>query len=100
MSYVLKRCRGPRRPARAREGFEMAIERWRPFVSVERWDPFRNMTDIQGEVNRLFDSFLLRPTAFTTGSAVRSWVPVLDMHDTMDDLVLIYELQCVSEMDG
>src|SRR5437016_13743916 len=60
-----------------REGFEMAIERWRPFVSVERWDPFRNMTDIQGEVNRLFDSFLARPTASTTGSAVRAWVPVL-----------------------
>jgi hypothetical protein len=40
----------------------MAIERWRPFVSMERWDPFRNMNDIQGEVNRLFDSFLGRPT--------------------------------------
>src|SRR5438128_10241429 len=82
-----------------REGFEMAIERWRPFVSVERWDPFRNMTDIQGEVNRLFDSFLGRPTASTTGSAVRAWVPVLDMHETKDDLVLNFELPGVAEKD-
>jgi len=66
----------------------MAIERWRPFVSVERWDPFRNMTDIQGEVNRMFDSVLGRSTASTTGSAVRTWAPVLDMRETEDDLVL------------
>ena len=77
----------------------MAIARWRPFVSVERWDPFRNMTDIQGEVNRLFDSFLGRPTASTTGSAVRTWAPVLDMHETKDDLVLNFELPGVAEKD-
>jgi HSP20 family protein len=77
----------------------MAIERWRPFVSVERWDPFRNMTDIQGEVNRLFDSVLGRPTASTAGSAVRTWAPVLDMHETKDDLVLHFELPGVSEKD-
>src|SRR5438445_4042222 len=91
MSYVLKQCRGPRRPARAREGFEMAIARWRPFVSVERWDPFRNMTDIQGEVNRLFDSFLGRPTASTTGSAVRTWAPVLDMDESKDDIGVTFD---------
>ena len=77
----------------------MAIERWRPFVSVERWDPFSNMTDIQGEVNRLFDSFLGRPTASMAGSAVRTWAPVLDMHETKDDLVLSFELPGVSEKD-
>src|SRR3989442_12498922 len=84
---------------RAREGFEMAIERWRLFVSVERWDPFRNMTDIQGEVNRLFDAFLGRPTASTTGLADRTWAPVLDMHETKDDLVLNFDLPGVTEKD-
>ena len=77
----------------------MAIERWRPFVSVERWDPFRNMTDIQGEVNRLFDSFLGRPTTSANGSAVRSWAPVLDMRETKDDVVLTFELPGISEKD-
>ncbi len=77
----------------------MAIERWRPFVSVDRWDPFRNMTNMHGEVSRLFDSFLGRPTASTTGSAVRTWAPVLDVHETKDDLVLNFELPGVSEKD-
>ena len=77
----------------------MAIERWRPFVSVERWDPFRNMSDIQGEVNRFFDSFLGRPTAASPASGVRMWAPVLDMHETKDDLVLTFELPGVREKD-
>src|SRR5262245_23067436 len=73
----------------------MAMERWRPFVSVERWDPFRNMSDIQGEVNRLFDSFLGRPM----GPAVRAWMPVLDVHETKDDLILSFELPGVTDKD-
>ena len=77
----------------------MAIDRWRPFVSVERWDPFRNMSDIQGEVNRLFDTFLGRPAVSGAGSAVRTWAPVLDMHETKDEVVLNFELPGVSEKD-
>ena len=74
----------------------MAIDRWRPFVSIERWDPFRNMSDMQGEVNRLFDSFLGRPAA---GAAERAWVPVLDIHETKDELVLNFELPGVTDKD-
>jgi HSP20 family protein len=77
----------------------MAIERWRPFVSVERWDPFRNMSDMQGEVNRLFDNFLGRPAAPATGSAVRTWAPVLDIHETKDELILNFELAGVTDKD-
>ncbi len=77
----------------------MAIDRWRPFVAVERWDPFRNMSDIHGEVNRLFDSFLGRPTVSGAGSAVRTWAPVLDMHETESEVVLNFELPGVSEKD-
>jgi hypothetical protein len=28
---------------------------------MERWEPFRNLADIQGEVNRLLDDFFGRP---------------------------------------
>lgn len=77
----------------------MAIERWRPFVSVERWDPFRNMSDIQGEVNRLFDGFLGRPTTSTTGTAMRPWAPVVDMHETKDEIVLNFEIPGVTDKD-
>jgi len=71
----------------------MAIARWRPFMSVERWDPF------QGEVNRLLDGFLGRPMISGAGSTVRAWAPVLDMHETKDEVVLSFELPGVSDKD-
>jgi HSP20 family protein len=76
----------------------MAIERWRPLGSIDRWDPFRGVSDIQGEVNRLFDSFFGRP-AVGTGAGPRMWVPVLDMHETKDDVVLNFELPGITEKD-
>jgi HSP20 family protein len=74
------------------------MERWRPFGSIDRWEPFRNLTDMQSEVNRLFDNFLGRPA--TGGSqAARPWLPAVDMHETKDDLVLRVELPGVREKD-
>jgi HSP20 family protein len=77
----------------------MAIERWRPLGSFDRWDPPRGVSDIQGEVNRLFDSFFGRPSAVATGSGLRMWAPVLDMHETKDDVVLNFELPGITEKD-
>ena len=76
----------------------MAMERWRPFGSVDRWEPFRNLVDIQGEVNRLFDSVAGRPMAGAP-AAGRSWMPAVDMHETKDDLVLRVEVPGVREKD-
>ena len=75
----------------------MAMERWRPFGSVDRWEPFRNMSDIQGEVNRLFDTFLGR--SLSTSPTTRSWLPAVDMHESKDDLVLSVEVPGVREKD-
>src|SRR5712691_8976195 len=75
----------------------MAIERWRPFAtSVEQWEPFR---EIQSEMNRLFDGFFPRPTAVATGTDNRVWMPVVDMYETKDDLILSFELPGVREKD-
>jgi HSP20 family protein len=74
----------------------MAMERWRPFgqSTMERWEPFR-VSDIQSEVNRLFDNFYGRPAA----ASGRVWLPPVDMYATKDDLVLTLELPGVSEKD-
>jgi HSP20 family protein len=74
----------------------MAMERWRPFGTADRWGPFRNMSDIQGEVNRLFDTFLGRPMA---SAPTRAWLPAVDMHETKDELVLSVEVPGVDEKD-
>jgi HSP20 family protein len=76
----------------------MAMERWRPFGGVDRWEPFRNLVDIQGEVNRLFDSLAGRPMAGAP-AAGRPWLPAVDMHETKDDLVLRVEVPGVREKD-
>ena len=52
MRYVLRYITGVKRDD------DRAL---RPIWSIKRWDPFRNISDIQGEVNRLFDSFSGRP---------------------------------------
>ena len=76
----------------------MAIERWHPSGSVDRWDLFRNIGNIQGEINRLFDAFSGR-TMPMTGSQGRPWMPPVDMHETTDDLVLRVEVPGVNEKD-
>jgi len=75
----------------------MAMERWRPFglPTVDRWEPFR-VSDIQNEVNRLFDNFFGRGASPAAG---RTWMPPVDMRATKDDLVLSVELPGVNEKE-
>lgn len=73
----------------------MNVERWRPFgASMDRWG---NVTDIQSEVNRLFDNFFGRPAG--AGAAGRSWSPAVDLYETKDDLVLTMEVPGVRDKD-
>ena len=74
----------------------MSMDGWRPFglPTVDRWEPFR-VSDIQTEVNRLFDNFFGRSAT----AAGRTWTPPVDMYATKDDLVLALELPGVSEKD-
>lgn len=76
----------------------MAMDRWRPYGTVvERLEPFRNLNEIQGEVNRLFDSFFGRPATVAAGE--RMWAPLADMYETKDDVVVTFELPGVREKD-
>ena len=76
----------------------MALERWRPFGSTSRWEPSQSLTDIQHEMNRLFDTFFGgRPTAVATSERV--WMPLVDMWETKDDLYVAFELPGVREKE-
>ena len=75
------------------------IDRWRPYgTAVERWEPFRNVNDIRGEMDRLFDSFFGRPATVAAGEPMR--VPLIDMYETKDDLFVTLELPGVREKDA
>lgn len=74
----------------------MTMELWRPFSrSVERWDPFRDLSDIQSEMNRLFDTFFGRPVRIGD----RVWAPRVDVSETKDELVVSAELPGVNEKE-
>jgi HSP20 family protein len=53
-------------------------------MAIIRWDPFREMTSLQGQVNRLVDSMW--------SGRQESWVPAVDVFDTSDAVVLKAEL--------
>src|SRR3989475_6148650 len=81
---------------RIKDGHSMAMERWRPLGLSTRdgGEPFR-VSDIQTEVNRLFENVLGRPASLPG----HVWVPPVDMYATKDDLILTLELPGVSEKD-
>ena len=53
-------------------------------MAIIRWDPFREMTNLQGQVNRLADSLW--------SGRQESWVPAVDVFDTKEAVVLKAEL--------
>ena len=76
----------------------MALLKWYPMgKSVDRWDPFRDVSEMQNEMNRLFEGYFgrLAQPAVTE----RLWAPAVDMHETKDELVLAVELPGLSEKD-
>jgi HSP20 family protein len=73
----------------------MALVRFRPLATAV--DPFRDVSDIQSEVNRLFDSFFGRPSQ--VGAIERVWAPAVDMYETKDEMVVTAELPGLNEKD-
>jgi HSP20 family protein len=69
---------------------------WRS-IRFPRLDPFRDLADIQAEINRAFDSYFgLHPHPSTPE---RTWAPPIDIYETRDDLVITVELPGMKEQD-
>src|SRR4051812_47534269 len=66
-------------------------------MAIIRWDPTRELTSLQGEMNRLFNTFFDTPTAGNGGGGYRRWVPAMDLVETEDAYVLRADLPGVSE---
>lgn len=66
-------------------------------MALVRWEPIREINAIQGEVNRLFDSFFDAPARAERGP--RRWVPAMDLLETDDAYVLRADLPGVHEED-
>ena len=64
--------------------------------SITRWDPFRNLSSLQDQVNRLFESSV---QGQADKSALTTWAPAVDIYETENELVLKAELPDVEEKD-
>ncbi|HOT22999.1 MAG TPA: Hsp20/alpha crystallin family protein [Thermoleophilia bacterium] len=53
-------------------------------MAIIRWDPFREMTQVQDQVSRLFDQ--------VWGGRQESWLPAVDVFDQKDAVVVKAEL--------
>ncbi|MCM8796534.1 MAG: Hsp20/alpha crystallin family protein [Candidatus Omnitrophica bacterium] len=64
----------------------MALIPWRPREMW--WDPFRDLEAIQNEMNRLFDSSLLRWSDRDVGLLEGAWSPAVDIYDSKGNVMV------------
>jgi HSP20 family protein len=65
---------------------------------MDEWSSLRSVSDVQGEVNRLFDSVYGGSTRAAVSGA-RPWAPSVDARETEDELVFTVEIPGVQEKD-
>jgi HSP20 family protein len=69
-------------------------------MALVRWEPVRELTSLQNEMNRLFNTFFDTPaTSPGNGGTLRRWVPAMDLVETDDAFVLKADLPGLSEED-
>lgn len=67
-------------------------------MAIVRWEPMRELSSLQSEMNRLFDTVFDAPRG-GQGAPPRRWVPAMDLVETPDSFVLRADLPGVSEED-
>ncbi len=69
-------------------------------MALIRWEPARELATIQGEMNRLFNTFF-EPSSGTNGSSttLRRWVPAMDLVEADEEFVLRADLPGLSADD-
>ena len=68
-------------------------------MALVRWQPVRELSSLQNDMNRLFNTFFDTPTAGNGGSAQRRWIPAMDLVETDDHFVLKADLPGLTEQD-
>jgi HSP20 family protein len=67
-------------------------------VTIVRWEPLRELSSLQNEMNRLFNTVFDAP-AGGNGGALRRWMPPMDLLETADHFVLRADLPGLAEED-
>lgn len=65
-------------------------------MTIVRWEPIRELSSLQNEMNRLFNTVFDTPVA---GGTNRRWVPAMDLVETADGFVLRADLPGLTQAD-
>ena len=68
-------------------------------MALVRWEPVRELSSLQNDMNRLFNTFFDTPTAGNGGGTPRRWIPAMDLVETDDHFVLKADLPGLTEDD-
>ena len=68
-------------------------------MTIVRWEPFRELSSLQTEMNRLFNTAFGDLPNGGTGAAARRWMPAMDLLETNEDFVLRADLPGMTESD-
>jgi HSP20 family protein len=70
-------------------------------MALVRWEPVRELTSLQNEMNRLFNTFFDTPTTGNggNGATLRRWIPPMDLVETDEHFVLKADLPGLDEGD-
>jgi HSP20 family protein len=68
-------------------------------MALVRWEPVRELSSLQSEMNRLFNTFFDTPSTGGNGGAIRRWVPSMDLVETDEHFVLRADLPGLTEDD-
>ena len=68
-------------------------------MALVRWEPVRELSSLQNDMNRLFNTFFDTPTGANGATAARRWVPAMDLVETDDHFVLKADLPGLTEDD-
>jgi HSP20 family protein len=70
-------------------------------MALVRWEPVRELTSLQSEMNRLFNTFFDAPvgTGEQGAGPARRWIPAMDLVEADDHFVLRADLPGLGEGD-
>jgi HSP20 family protein len=67
-------------------------------MTIARWEPLRDLNSLQSDMNRLFNTVFDAPSG-SSGSALRRWIPPMDLVEAPDHFVPRADLPGMSEED-
>jgi HSP20 family protein len=68
-------------------------------MALVRWEPVRELSSLQNEMNRLFNTFFDAPVGTGEQAAARRWIPAMDLVEADDHFVLRADLPGLDEKD-